>query len=163
MFDTMNILLAHLFCWNGSKRKGMPARYSADSACIMCSPSFRVAVHERLRAMDFPVRTDRQRRSAATMQTVNSGASRLKFEQTSCSSNCPRLKSSSSRSRSANTLGMSSTAANRSAELPERTRARCSSMSSRMVNPCPPALVIQSAFEIWLPNRAGLPKIFPEN
>ncbi len=70
-----------------------------------------------------------------------------------------RRTSLSSRSRFASTPGMSSAAANRSVRSPERTRARCSSKSSRIVNPCPLALVIQWGWNFWLLNRVPLPKI----
>ena len=76
-------------------------------------------------------------RSAATRQMVDSGASRFRFDQTSSSSSCPRLKSLRSRSRCASTPGMRSAAASRSAGLLDCIRLRCSAMSSRMVNRTP--------------------------
>jgi len=58
----------------------------------------------------------------------------LKFGQTSSSSNCAISESPSSRSRLDSSAGISSAAASRSAGSQVRTRFRCSSISSRIVN-----------------------------
>ncbi len=70
----------------------------------------------------------------------------LMFSQTSSSSSCAISELSSSRSRLDSSTGISSAATSRSAGLPERTRFRCSSISSRIVN-LPSALGIQARFE----------------
>ena len=114
----------------------MRAQYSAESAWRRWSPSSCFVAYERLRWMTLSA-PRRQRRSAASMQTVNSGASTLKLEQTSRSRTCPSSKSPSSRNRPTSTPDKSSAAANRSAGTLERTRARSSSMSSGMVNVSP--------------------------
>ena len=115
----------------------MRAQYSANSAWRRWSPSSCFISGERLgwRGLSAP---RRQRRSAASMQTVSLGASTLKLEQTSRSRTCPSWKSSSSRRRSLSKPGISSAAANRSAGSLERTSVRCSSMSSRIVKLSPP-------------------------
>ena len=84
----------------------------------------------------------------------------LRFEQTSLSSSRAIWKSLSSRSRLDSSAGISSAAASRSAGLPERTRFRCSSMSSRIVNSSSPTPGIQRSFHNWLENRGGLPKMY---
>lgn len=77
------------------------------------------------------------RLTSASMQTVSSGASTLKPEQTSRSRTCPSRESPSSRNRCASTPDKCRAAANRSAGLPERIRSRCSSMSSGTVKLSP--------------------------
>ena len=56
------------------------------------------------------------------------------FPQTSSSSSCAISELPSSRSRLDSSAGIRSAAANRPAGLQERTRFRCASMSSRIVN-----------------------------
>jgi hypothetical protein len=70
----------------------------------------------------------------------------LMFPQTSSSSSCAISELPSSRSRLNSSAGISSAAASRSAGLQERTRFRCSSISSWIVN-LPSALGIQARFE----------------
>lgn len=76
----------------------------------------------------------RRSRSAASTQTVASGAKMLMFPQTSSSSSCAISESLSRRNRLDSSAGISSAAASRSAGLQERTLFRCSSKSSRIVN-----------------------------
>lgn len=80
-----------------------------------------------------------QRRLGACRRPIQEQAA-LKLEQTSRSRTCPSWKSSSSRRRSLSKPGISSAAAKRSAGSLERTNARCSSMSSRIVNMSSPAV-----------------------
>ena len=70
----------------------------------------------------------------------------LMFPQTSSSSSCAISELPSSRNRLDSSAGISSAAASRSAGLPERTRFRCASISSRIVK-LPTALVIQASFQ----------------
>ena len=70
----------------------------------------------------------------------------LMFAQTSSSNSCAISELPSSRSRLDSSEGISSAAVSRSAGLRERTRFRCSSISSRIVN-FPSALCIQARFQ----------------
>lgn len=70
----------------------------------------------------------------------------LMFAQTSSSSSCAISELPSGRSRLNSSAGISSAAASRSAGLRERTRFRCSSISSRIVNLLS-ALGIQARFQ----------------
>lgn len=134
----------------------MPAWYSADSEWRRCSPAVYSDAREHPTAMNLPARR-RRRRSAASMQIVSSGAKMLSLEQTSSSSSSPRSKSRSSRSSFANARGISSAAANRSAGSGERTRRRCSSINSRIVNRFP-SRSIQTEDKLWLVPRGNLTK-----
>jgi hypothetical protein len=70
----------------------------------------------------------------------------LKFGQTSSSNSCAISELPRNLSRLDSSARISSAAASRSAGLQERTRFRCSSISSRIVN-LPSALGIQARFE----------------
>jgi hypothetical protein len=106
----MKVLLANLSNRNGSSRCGMPARYRVTSAWRRCSPSS--IVDRCLRPASHAVRRSRP---AASAQTVNSGASKFRFEQTSCSSTSPRRKLVTVRRHFASSAGSSQAAANLSA------------------------------------------------
>ena len=109
----------------------MRARYSAASAWRRCSPSCCEILRGRLRNAN---RRGRRRRSAASVQIVNSGATNPMLAQTSSSSSCAIWRSSRRRSRFASTPGIRSAAANRSARFPEDRRRRCSAMISLILN-----------------------------
>lgn len=70
----------------------------------------------------------------------------LMFSQTSSSSSWAISELLTSRNRLASSAGINSAPASRSAGLQERTRFRCSSISSRIVN-FPSALGIQARFQ----------------
>jgi hypothetical protein len=131
MFLTMNVSLANLSCWNGRGIKGMPARYRAASACMMCSPSLQFIAREgnswrrvpnRLRR-DEKIKRPRSR-SAAARQIVDSGAKTFNRAPTSSSRSWPISRSFSLRRRFISWLGISSEAAKRSTGLLERNRCR---------------------------------------
>jgi hypothetical protein len=135
----------------------MPAWYSADSAWRRCSPHG--SVHSPFGLVRLGFGMDRLRRSTASSQIVASGANTLMFEQTSSSNSRGTWHSVSGRSRLDSSAGIRSAAAILSAGLPEGTRLRCSSMSSRIVT-ASPTHGIQRNFQNWLENGGALPKIF---